>query len=403
MSYRLLLLLIFGLAACRGETINTPQADTGNQTDAATITADVYVPTAACGDGQTGADEGCDDGNNSEGDGCSADCVIESGQIELAQAEAASDVGQDIAISGRGFRFSVELRACVVSEGACRFQLQTLNSDEAGRVTARLRSDQSLSAEIGICDSVLNSCSNALLLSWNDNRPECQENSDCGVGMLCEEGQCTQPLSECDDQGLCPAGQRCVDNRCIDANRDCVEHADCPMYEFCSPDVRRCALLRDGACRNDEPCEIRCEIALEQSLGRCINCEDDSLCPPQAICDQGECVQAPECTETSCPPPGRCENQRCIGGAGCSSESCPLPGRCVGNQCVHDEQPQACRSHVDCAAHEQCISPGGQSVCVSRCNHEDMGAACAGEGGANCVCTMLLMACDQQTGLCVGR
>lgn len=402
MSYRLPLLLVAGLTACSDEVISRPQTDSGSPPDAA-ITADADAPIEACGDGQASADESCDDGNTNNGDGCSADCLIESGRIDLAQAEALAAVGEGIAVRGLGFRFSVELRACVISEGACRFQIQALSSDEAGAINLLLRSNQLLSAEIGVCDSALGTCSNTLLLSWDDNRPDCLENSDCGQGMLCQDGRCARPSSQCDDQGRCPVGQTCLDSRCVDANGDCTEHSDCPMHEFCSPDVRRCALLRDGACRNDEPCQIRCDITAEQSLGRCINCEDDSLCPPQAICDQGDCVEAPQCTQTTCPPPGRCENSRCIGGAGCSEESCPAPGHCVGNQCIQDQELQNCRSHGDCPANEQCISPGGQSVCVSRCNHGDMAASCAGEGGANCVCTMLIMDCDQQTGLCVPR
>ena len=56
------------------------RANDGGQ-NSAPATVDITVIRIICGDGLIRADEECDDGNNTNGDGCSAMCLVESGFV----------------------------------------------------------------------------------------------------------------------------------------------------------------------------------------------------------------------------------------------------------------------------------------------------------------------------------
>jgi len=66
-----------GTARCGDGSLQPGEAcDDGNQTDGDGCSASCEIE-PGCGDGVLGADEACDDGNTASGDGCSADCVQE--------------------------------------------------------------------------------------------------------------------------------------------------------------------------------------------------------------------------------------------------------------------------------------------------------------------------------------
>ncbi len=403
-------------------TDSGPAADTGSPN------ADTGSP---CGNGQADGDEECDDGNSQSGDGCSETCAIERGEIVLAQEQPEAVIENPIQIRGLGFRFQVELRVCVLQDGQCRFALGTLVSDASGLVQAEngepavIQADQPLEAVIGLCDEALETCSNGLSLSWTLPQAECQADEDCADAQRCENNQCIEAAPRCVDDIDCPPGQSCndgvcqtpnngrcqdnsqcpdlhlcVEGRCVEPDRNCGAHVDCPMHQACNFNTGECELLPAGVCRNNDPCQLRCVIPQGSELGRCIDCERDDQCPQGAVCNgQGQC-DAPRCNAENCPAPGRCENDQCVGGEGCNEQNCPPPGRCDNNMCVRDQQPQLCQQHADCERTEQCIQLDGQGACVSRCNEGDQAQFCAGNGGDNCICNMLMMRCNQQSGLC---
>ena len=72
-------------------------ADTGISDDAAQPANDAGF---ACGNGSTDGAEECDDGNALDGDGCSALCTIEHGEIELAQEQPRATIENPIRIRG---------------------------------------------------------------------------------------------------------------------------------------------------------------------------------------------------------------------------------------------------------------------------------------------------------------
>ena len=85
--------LMLLLPACGGDSADGPAAEETDAevvvsdasqpvvTDASTVTSDASEPAPGCGDGVKSGDEGCDDGNDEDGDGCARDCSIEAGFV----------------------------------------------------------------------------------------------------------------------------------------------------------------------------------------------------------------------------------------------------------------------------------------------------------------------------------
>jgi cysteine-rich repeat protein len=435
MSRSLFLLTLVIPLACPENTGDTPgdsgagMIDSGAESDAGAGT-DTGGIVARCGDGAIDPGETCDDGNALPGDGCSSACAVESGTIELGQAEPQALVGQPILIRGMGFRYAATLGVCVMQNGQCRFQLAILQSDDQGRVADQdgqpvpIQAEQALDAQIGLCDDQLNVCSNDLALSWVLPVDECAQDNDCAAQQQCRGGRCVgvpRPCADdidcppghscqdsvcvdpsqgpCENDEECPEGFLCTEGRCVERERPCTSHNDCPMHQACDFPEARCIILPGTSCREDQQCQIRCAISQGETLGQCIDCEDNELCPEGAICFEGTCVE-PFCNEQNCPPPARCEDDRCIGDVACNEQTCPPPARCENNRCVHDNEPQPCQNHGDCQAAEQCLLIGPQGACVDRCNVGHQQQACAGNGNAECICNMLGITCNHQTGFC---
>ncbi len=426
-------LLMGLLLACPAKEPAPTPIDAGATVDAS-LPHDASSPIdtgPVCGDGQKQANEACDDGNTNAGDGCNPSCALEAGQIELAQPEPQAEMGQAILIRGAGFRYDTTLRVCVMQDTRCRFELTTLTSDQEGRVqgpegqAASLQVAQPLEASIALCDDELGTCSNALDLRWIELTNECAQDSDCALAQHCDEGRCVAAPPSCQDDtecpnghqcegGICidpaqipcentpdcPPGDTCINGRCVEPDRPCTSHRDCPLHQACDFTEDLCAPLTGSACREDQQCQIICVIEEGSLLGRCIDCEGLEDCPEGAVCNQGRCVE-PTCNEQNCPAPGRCENDRCVGlGIDCNEENCPPPSRCDNNQCLHNDQPEVCQNHGQCQAAEQCLIIGIQGVCVSLCNVGHQQQACAGQGNGECICNMLQLSCNHQTGFC---
>jgi cysteine-rich repeat protein len=436
---RSLILLALAIPlACLQNSDNTPaeSVDSGRPSDAGVTpdagdSRDVGDIVSQCGDGALSSSEACDDGNTTAGDGCSPACAIEHGTIELGQAEPEAVVSQPILIRGLGFRYAATLGVCIMQDGQCRFELASLQSDDQGRVTGPdgqpvpIQAEQALEAEIGLCDEEIGACSNSLALRWVVPSDECAQDSDCArqqqctdgrcvaasrpctddiecpPGHTCQEGACVDPSQgPCENNGQCPQGVPCVNGRCTEPQRGCTSHNDCPLHQACDRDEGMCVILPGTSCREDQQCQIRCAIAQGETLGRCIDCESDEHCPQGAICFENVCVE-PSCNEQNCPPPAaRCENDLCVGDVRCNEQTCPPPSRCENNQCVHNNQPQICQNHGQCQADEQCLMIGPQGACVNLCNIGHQQRACAGNGNAECICNMVGMSCNHQTGFC---
>ena len=415
-----------------------PPTDSGSAQSDAGVAHDLGAQMSdsgpLCGNGQADDAEECDDGNNVPGDGCSEVCSIERGQIELAQDDPQASVEQPIRIRGSGFRHVVELQVCILQGGSCRFAIGSIQSNAEGGLdgengeAAEVVADQPMEATIGLCDQALETCSNGLVLAWVIPEAECHEDFDCGNGQRCVGNQCINASprcnsdreiiecppgqvcvagvcedpdnNRCQDNAQCPQDHLCLDGRCVERNRHCGDHADCPMHQICDLNRGQCQGLPPGVCRDDSPCQIRCVLPPGLPLGRCIDCEQDDECPVGAVCNQqGQC-DAPQCNAENCAPPGRCENDQCIGGEDCNEQNCPPPNQCSNNMCIQDQAPNVCAAHGDCEGTHQCIVIDGRGACVSRCNQGDQAQFCAGGGQPNCICTMLTMTCNHQTGLC---
>jgi cysteine-rich repeat protein len=76
--------IITGMNCGNGVLDPGEQCDDGNNLDGDGCSADCLLP--SCGDGILDAGEACDDGNNIDGDGCDADCSIDRGNLAWIQA-----------------------------------------------------------------------------------------------------------------------------------------------------------------------------------------------------------------------------------------------------------------------------------------------------------------------------
>lgn len=85
-----------------------PSADDGSSVSVGDSTTD--APSTTCGDGILDADEACDDGDLSDGDGCSSTCTFESAPLWSASYDGPAsslDVFEDVVIAPDGMIYAV--------------------------------------------------------------------------------------------------------------------------------------------------------------------------------------------------------------------------------------------------------------------------------------------------------
>jgi Cys-rich repeat protein len=220
---------------------------------------------------------------------------------------------------------------------------------------------------------------------------ECQTNADCVTGEVCVAGQCHAPVctvgqdwtcndiptmnsiaGQCDAPGSCtcrvgmhvnPATGKCTFDAAPDAGPACTNNTQCAGTDVCV----------NGAC---QPC----------AGGTCVQCRADGDCGAGQVCASGSCVAAPDagvdggtdggsdggvdggtdggvaacvnaCPPTGIPPQwwctyadGQTYMDDCI--AACNNAgavvSCP--------SAVDAGSAPTCRSNLDCAAGQNCVS-----------------------------------------------
>ncbi|MEC7750816.1 MAG: hypothetical protein VX405_04835 [Myxococcota bacterium] len=238
----------------------------------------------------------------------------------------------------------------------------------------------------------------------NDGR--CRGDNDCTGDQICVAGVCEDPSTpECRQDTDCAAGERCFNGVCEaeGGGGDCQSEADCPIDSFCNRRDGSCNPLPPGACRDDSVCEGTCDIADGRTIGRCVDCTSDAECPAPRQCISESCrMPEGQCEgDADCPGGGTCNGGQCEGGNGAcrGQEDCPAgefcnpqTGQCVGGDGGGGGLPPGvgvpqCNDNSDCAADQQCLQLAGQSICLPRCDPNDIirgNLICLLAGGGLC-------------------
>ena len=215
--------------------------------------------------------------------------------------------------------------------------------------------------------------------------PDCDDEHPCGVGLVCQDGDCVEPPPECAVDSDCDPGERCTDgdceaiafpprpqDRCLfssdcgptgtcidgDCHFPCAEADDsCPVTQICV--VGLCLTMTgspgecvtgadcegegakciDGTCRPGCAADTDCDLHERCNAARAI-CEPDPRPIYQCLASQ-DCADGNECVDGRCLLP-------CDGGTECGSRSACLEGYCA---------PQyRCLDAADCAGSESCVN-----------------------------------------------
>ena len=312
---------------------------------------------AVCGDGDVSGTELCDDGNTTDGDGCSADCTTRElcGDGVVTAGEACDDGNSDDGDGcGNDCRPSCELdsecddgRVCngeeTCSGGACVAGAAQPDGTSCGaNASCRAGSCAPTTCGDGLVDTG-ESCDDANTTEGdgcdNDCTFSCADVADCDDGNACDGLEsCDTALRTCVDATPPASGtlcdrdanpdtrdiclrSTCVASRCGDAFRDDGEQCD------------------DGNTTNADGCDNDCTFSCTEST----ECDDGLVCNGTETCTSNRCAAgAPPPDGTSCPL-GTCMGGVCaslgidggvIGGGMCGSTTCGSRQRCCCNSCV---------------------------------------------------------------------
>ena len=213
----------------------------------------------------------------------------------------------------------------------------------------------------------------------------CIDGGDCETGLICCNGQCTQPCPA-DVGGGCPPCPNCPPGvpECPSGSGNC-----CSPPQICcgSQCVSPC---EDGSCPD-------CNGACCPSGTTC--CGGFGCCPVGNCCNGFCCADGQSCCGNQC-----CPDERCCGNSCCSPGSFCCNGEClaVGSPCCGSNQylcgGNCCDNDRDCCDGVCCNSSSatccGGSCCSSQCCRDgnccDPGDTCGCPNGkvlsADCGC-----------------
>ena len=314
--------------------------------------------TGFCGDGILDAEEGCDDGNNVDGDGCSSSCVME--------------ICGDGVINNGGFE-ECDDGNIVVGDGC--------SSACMGEIGGSCGDD-------GICDDG-DICTNDWCEVNDDGEEECVFQPKCGTGNPCTIQECDENTGECgvtvDVEMICPEDDQ---NSCtfpgyfsdFDNNEcTCVEHpVDCSLlnnvsdpctFYVCNPNGQINIESYYDNCVGVNVCGGTgggggggggTGYHMECSLGSCISIfgSGDNQCSTSADCGSTD-------THMACN-----SNDQCVSVPGTGSNECSSHSDCGSTD-----------THMACNDNDQCVSvPGtGSNECSTSADCQGVTGPC-GDG-----------------------
>ena len=219
----------------------------------------------SCGNGVIEANESCDDGNTSAGDGCDSSCAKELGQSCMNSTECGS--------------------------GNCDGTVNQCVCDED--IDCQMGQSCNLGANPHAC--VPFGCGNAVI--------------ETGEG--CDDGN-TSPGDGCDSScrkelgGMCMDGMECGSGNCDGTVNQCVcdKDTDCLSDEVCDTMAKphACVIPPKGGCQADTDCMGG--LFCDEPSGTCVACTRDNECA-EGVCDEMSftcvgCVQDSDCNGGIC-------------------------------------------------------------------------------------------------------
>ena len=387
--------------------------ETSGLEDIARTLSDCAAP--QCGDGRVDAGEACDDGNNRDGDCCSALC-------ELLPAGSACDDGRfctrSDACNGSGLCLGSG-DPCDAPDGdancaeACNEETDACNAPDP---EASPCDDGLWCNGRDLCASGLCSAHADLPCPGADDDSNCRESCDekarsCNApdpaGSACNDGRFCTDGESCDASGECGGGYPHCSG--ADGDDDCSESCD-ELADACTADDAAGSPCSDGLfctatdrcdgrgqCRGaGDPCEGNgavadgdgdCSEACDEATGSCgapdpdgAPCDDGLACTVDERCVSGACSpggrtncdDANPCTDEFCAPDGECLRQ--YNSAACDDGNpCTTGDRCVRGQCSGTGE-------VDCRDDDLCSTDVCDPVDGS-CHHLFVPAATCHEAG----------------------
>jgi cysteine-rich repeat protein len=295
-------------------------------------------PLPTCGNDALEGGEECDDGNELDCDGCTANCLIEecgNSRIDCVPGTALDETCDD----GNTNACDGCAADCSRREGVCGDSTQECDEEcDDGNVTS--------------CDGT--GCSGTCRTeSCGNGRVECTEECDTGGASPTCDASCVRlpppgcgdgtqtPDEECDDTNTADCdgcSHFCEVEECGDGVTECLEECDdfgtnscdgCSStctFEVCGNGTVDCGEECDEGEQNGEPGSsclalvcVAGTLCTDQSTGPCIPCEGATDCDPLGVCGGRDCVVGIcEPVTTECTDTNPCTSDACDPAAGCA-------------------------------------------------------------------------------------
>jgi cysteine-rich repeat protein len=357
---------------------------------------------AECGNGIVEPGEDCDDGNELDGDCCSAECQFEpegsscedglfcNGE-ETCDGAGSCQAGAPVDCSdGVGCTDD----SCDEDNDECVNDANDLNCPDDGMFCNGVE----FCDAVADCSSTGDPCPDGTVC--DEANDDCMVAADCGNGILesgedCDDGNtldgdccsanCTfEPEgSSCEDGEFCNGEEVCDGaGTCLSGEPvDCDDGVGCTV-DSCDEAADACANAPDdGLCDDGEFCNgaETCDLLNDCELGDPVDCSDGVGCTDDS-CDEvsDECVNDPN--DANCPDDGMFCNgmEFCDAANDCSSMGDPCPGGTVCN-----EDTETCDAEPGCG--DGVVDPGedcddGNTLdgdcCSADCTFEPEGSSC---------------------------
>ncbi|CAG2101907.1 unnamed protein product, partial [Medioppia subpectinata] len=182
---------------------------------------------------------------------------------------------------------------------------------------------------------------------------ECEENSHCGPGKVCEHHYCVSIQKQCYSDTACNPGEICDNGNCIIG---CRRDSDCTFDRACYNS--KCV----NPCSVQTPCgqNAICQPVLHRPQCRCPFTFEGN---PYDYCKAVTKIPTQECAgDKDCHLGYLCEQKVCI--IGCKfDENCPNDRTCLNKQCLNScDYPDSCGVNGICTTvghRPRCSCPPG--------------------------------------------
>ena len=343
-----------------------------------TVGSNTCEPANSCGNGVLEGSEICDDGNTSNGDGCSSACLLENGQSCSNNNECASGVCDTLGsntcepadVCGNGTLDSGE--AC--DDGG------TANGDGCN-ATCELENGEP-------CTNNSQCASNACDTLGSNT---CEPANTCGNGTVesgeaCDDGG-TQNGDGCNSSCELENGEPCTNNsQCASNVCDTVGSNTCEPANSCGNGALESGeACDDGGTSNGDGCNATCELENGEP------CTNDSQCG-SGVCDtvgSNTCEPANSCGNGTLEAGEVCDDGNTATGDGCDNsclleigEPCGNDNECTSNVCNTGAMPPVCAPPAGCG--NGAPDPGEACDDGNTNNGDGCNSACLLEDGEPC-------------------